>query len=59
MKNKITCSNCSTENPPYAYTCDNCNSYLRERVFNIDLWNVIGLMIEAPKKAFELIIFFS
>ena len=57
MKNKIKCSNCSNENPPYAYTCYNCNSYLRERVFNIDLWNVIGLMIEVPKKAFELIIF--
>jgi hypothetical protein len=57
MNNRITCSNCSDENPPYAYTCKNCNSFLRERVFNIDLWNVIGLMIEAPKKAFELIIF--
>jgi hypothetical protein len=57
MNNKVTCSNCSTENPLYAYICENCNSFLRERVFNIDLWNVIGLMIEAPKKAFELIIF--
>jgi len=57
MKNSITCSNCSSENPPYAYTCKNCNSFLRERVFNIDLWNVIGLLIESPKKAMEMIVF--
>ncbi len=57
MKNRISCSNCSAENPPYVYTCKNCNSFIRERVFNIDLWNVIGLLIESPKKAFELIVF--
>ena len=57
MKNRITCSNCSAENPPYAYTCKNCNSFIRERVFNIDLWNVIGLLIENPNKALELIVF--
>lgn len=56
MKNRITCSNCSTENPPYSYICKNCNSFIRERVFNIDLWNVIGLLIESPKKALELIV---
>ncbi len=57
MDNKITCSNCSAENPPYAYTCKSCNSFIRERVFNIDLWNIIGLLIESPKKAMELIVF--
>ncbi len=57
MKNRISCSNCSAENPPYVYTCNNCNSFIRERVFNIDLWNVIGLLIESPKIAFELIVF--
>jgi len=57
MNNRITCSNCSDENPLYAYTCKNCNSFIRERVFNIDLWNVIGLLIESPKKAFEQIVF--
>ncbi len=56
MNNSITCSNCSSENPHYAYICINCNSFIRERVFNIDLWNVIGLLIENPKKAFELIV---
>ena len=57
MKNRINCSNCSTENPPYVYTCRNCNSIVRERIFNIDLWNIIGLLIESPKKALELIVF--
>jgi hypothetical protein len=57
MKNSITCSNCSSENPPYAYTCKNCNSYLRERVFNIDLWKVIGLLIESPAKGMQMIVF--
>jgi hypothetical protein len=56
--NKInTCSNCSAVNPPHAYICKNCNSFLRERVFNIDLWKVIGLLIEGPKKAMQLIVF--
>jgi len=57
MNNSITCSNCASENPPYAYTCKNCNSYLRERVFNIDLWKVVGLLIESPKKGMETIVF--
>ncbi len=57
MKHRIICSNCSAENPPYAYTCKNCNSFLRERVFNIDLWKVMGLLIESPKKAMEMIVF--
>jgi hypothetical protein len=57
MNNKVTCSNCSTENPLYAYICENCNSFLRERVFNIDLWKVVGLLIESPKKGMEQIVF--
>lgn len=57
MKNKIICSNCSAENPPYVYTCNSCNAYIRERVFNIDLWKIVGLLIESPKKAFKIIVF--
>ena len=57
MNNKITCSNCSVENPLFSYTCHKCNSYIRERVFNIDLWKVVALLIESPKKAFQLIVF--
>jgi len=57
MKNSIVCPACSAENPSYVYICKNCKSYLRERVNNIDLWKVIGLLIENPKKAFQIIIY--
>lgn len=56
MKNIIVCKNCNEENPFYGLICKNCNSYLRERIFNIDLWKVIGLLIESPRKGFEIII---
>ena len=56
MKNIIVCKNCKEENPFYGIICKNCNSYLRERIFNIDLWKTIGLLIEDPGKAFEIII---
>lgn len=55
--NKIICKNCSHENPLYAYKCESCKSYLRERIFNIDLWNIIGQLIENPLNAFKQIIF--
>src|SRR3972149_10116139 len=57
MKNSIACPNCSTENPPYVYICKSCNSFIRDRVYNIDLWNLTGLLIENPKKAFQLIVY--
>jgi hypothetical protein len=34
----------------------NCHSYLRERIFNIDLWKTIEQLIETPVKAFRRII---
>lgn len=57
IKNTITCSSCSNENPPYVHICENCNSFIRDRVYNIDLWNLIGLLIESPGKAFKLIVY--
>lgn len=57
MKNVVVCKNCSSENPFFALICYNCKSYLRERIYNIDLWKIIGLLIEAPSKAFRTIIF--
>ncbi len=56
MKNVLVCKNCNSENPYYEVICKNCNSYLRERIFNIDLWKVLGLLIEQPSKAFSIII---
>ncbi len=57
MKNVQTCKNCSAENPFYQLNCVKCNSYLRERVVNIDLWDTIGKMIESPSVMFRRIIF--
>jgi hypothetical protein len=57
MKNIITCKNCGTENPSYNFTCLKCKSYLRERVVNIDFFNLVGLLIESPAKAFRKIIY--
>jgi hypothetical protein len=57
MKNTIICSSCSTPNPPFEYICRKCNSFIRSRVYNIDLWKIIGLLIERPGKAFEEIVY--
>ena len=57
MKNIITCKNCGAENPFYRFICTNCNSYLRERIVNLDFFNLLGIMIESPSKAFQKIIF--
>ena len=57
MKNSVTCPNCSVENPFYNSVCSNCRSYLRHRVYNLDLWSLISLIIESPTKAFRTVIF--
>lgn len=56
MENMITCPHCGTENPFYKYTCANCKAYLRDKVYNLDLWQMIGLIIESPVKAFKRVI---
>lgn len=56
MKNVVKCPKCGTENPFYKLTCLNCKNYLRERVYNLDLWKLTGLLIENPAGAFRLII---
>jgi hypothetical protein len=56
MKNVVICKSCCTENPYYEVICTNCHSYLKERIFNIDLWKTIEQLIETPVKAFQRII---
>lgn len=56
MKNVLICKSCTAENPYYSVICSNCNSYLRDRIFNIDLWKTIEQLIETPVKAFGKII---
>lgn len=57
MKNEIVCKNCQTLNPFNELTCRNCKSYLRERVYNLDLWKLLEQLIESPKNGFTKIIY--
>ena len=57
MKNSVTCPNCNSENPFYNSVCSGCKFYLRDRIYNIDLWTIISSLIENPTKAFRTIIF--
>lgn len=57
MKNAIHCPNCKAENAYFKSVCSSCNSYLRDKIYNIDLWNIISLLIENPSKAFQKIIY--
>lgn len=56
MKNSINCEHCSTENPFYSLTCKNCNSFLRSKIPNIDLWSTINKIIDSPSTALRAII---
>lgn len=56
MDNKLICRNCGYENPFYQLTCSKCSAFLREKIFNIDLWDIIPVLIESPSKAFGKII---
>ena len=57
MKNFIVCHNCKTHNPFYKLICENCKSYIRDRVYNVDLGNVLARLIESPTNGFKTIIF--
>lgn len=57
MKNPVICKNCSAENPLYAHICSKCKYFLRDKVYNIDIWATIGQIIESPGKAFLKIVF--
>jgi len=46
--NKISCSNCGTENAIYAVSCSKCNSFLRKRIINIDFWQTVWRMLYSP-----------
>lgn len=56
MNSNLICNNCGKENPLYDVNCNFCGSYLREKIFNIDLWSTISLLIESPVKGFRKII---
>jgi hypothetical protein len=56
-QNNIKCPACGFENSFYSRICLSCKNYLRDRVVNIDLWSILGLLIENPFKAFQNIIY--
>lgn len=51
------CGKCNHNNPPYQSICENCKSYLREKIVNIDLWTTTIKLIEHPFDAFRKIVF--
>ncbi len=57
MKNVVVCEKCGAENPVYRLTCKECNSFLRDRVNNIDFWKTFWKIFESPDKAFFTIIY--
>lgn len=56
MKHILVCNNCGEENPFYRLTCKKCNSFLRARIPNIDLFQTIAGIFESPVKTFDSII---
>ncbi|MFA3781918.1 YIP1 family protein [Melioribacteraceae bacterium 4301-Me] len=57
MKNTIECINCKEENPLYRLTCLKCNSFLRSRIYNINLFQTIAELFESPVSTFKNIIY--
>jgi hypothetical protein len=53
----VVCPNCNSHNPYYNHTCRSCNFFLRDRVANLNLGEIILNLIESPSTAFEKIIF--
>lgn len=57
MKNVIICKTCQSPNPFHQFVCINCKGFLRDRVYNIDFWQIVAELIATPKSAFTKIIF--
>lgn len=57
MKNSVICPNCKSENPAYNSICSKCKFYIRDKIYNIDLWSLLGSIIESPATAFRTIIY--
>lgn len=54
--NVIVCPNCKSDNPYFKLNCSVCDYFLRDKIPNINLGEIILLLIESPKTAFEKII---
>lgn len=57
MKTKYQiCNNCKHQNPQFALNCEKCDYLIRDKVVNIDFWNIFALLVEYPTEAFTKII---
>lgn len=56
MKNTRVCPNCNSENHFIAYTCADCQHYLRDKVVNINIWSEFWSFLETPFESFKRII---
>jgi len=56
MNTNLICSNCSQPNPTYSLNCNKCNSFLRARIPNIDLWETVWELLVNPTQTFIKII---
>ncbi len=54
-RNEISCPNCNSINFDYDFKCQNCKSFLRERIINIDLGETILRLIDSPGTTFSKI----
>ncbi len=52
----IRCSVCGTENDDLAVLCKNCKSYLQTKVDTLDLFGMMWMLIETPRRAMKRIV---
>ncbi len=51
----ITCSVCKTENHHLNIICSSCGGFIQTKIENLDLFSILGKLIDNPKKAFLII----
>jgi hypothetical protein len=56
MNNKLTCRNCSLENPLFGLNCNNCQAFLRAKIPNIDFWDTVWSLLVNPVETAKRII---
>jgi hypothetical protein len=49
----IICSVCQSQNDEFATVCSNCKSFIQNRIPNLDFFETVWKVIEAPHKAFH------
>lgn len=55
FKNQISCPHCGNLNFDYDFKCNNCKSFVRDRIVNIDLGEILLSLIDNPSESFHKI----